>query len=540
VRRSTRARTQPGEWWVANNQANVATPAQEPAEPATYAEAIGGEHAAEWGQAMDEEIQSLAKYETWTLEDLPPGAKAIPVKWVYKVKKDATGNIERYKARLVVKGFHQREGIDYTEIYAPVSKYATLRALLAHVAGNDYELHQLDVKTAFLQGELEETVYVQQPPGYEERGDKVCRLHRALYGLKQAPRAWHQRLKAELESNGFTESAADPGLFIGGKALLLVYVDDLLIAAPDAATVDAVKKTLLAAFDARDLGKAEFFLGMRLERQRDARTLKLTQERLAKDLVDKYGLGDAKKKTTPMSVALKLKASDGDPLDRDTYDYASLVGSLLYLSVCTRPDISYAVGVLSKFMANPTTTHWNAAKAVLRYVAGSIDTGITYGGGGNGASDGVYGYCDADYAGDLDTRRSTTGYVFLINGGAVSWASKRQATVAASTTEAEYIAAAAAAKEALWLRTLLRELGASQQTVSIYADNQSAMKVISNPITSARSKHIDVAHHLVRERAARGEVAFTYIPTAEMVADALTKALPEPKHTFCSKGMGVW
>jgi len=506
-------------------------------EPKGYREAVNSTEADRWRDAMQEEIGALLDNGTWELVPTPAGTKVIPNSWVYKLKKLPDGSIERFKARLVVKGFHQREGVDFNEIYAPVSKYATLRALLACVAGQDWELHQLDVRTAFLQGELEEEVYVQQPPGYEERGGKVCRLRRALYGLKQAPRAWHQRLKKELESNGFIESAADPGLFIGGKALLLVYVDDLLIAAPDAATVDAVKKTLLAAFDARDLGSAEYFLGMRIERRRAARTLKLTQERLATELVEKYGLADGKKKTTPMSVALKLRAGIGEPLDRGSYDYASLVGSLLYLSVCTRPDIAFAVGVLSKFMANPTTAHWHAAKAVLRYVAGSIGTGITYGGGGTGGD--AHGYCDADYAGDMDTRRSTTAYVFLINGGAVSWASRRQATVAASTTEAEYMAAAAAAKEALWLRTLLRELGAPHKVINIYADNQSAIKVINNPITSARSKHIDVAYHFVRERAARGEIAFTYIPTAEMVADALTKALPEPKHTFCCKGMGV-
>jgi hypothetical protein len=408
------------------------------------------------------------------------------------------------------------------------------------VAAEDLELHQLDIKTAFLNGTLEEDVYVQQPPGYEVGGKNVvCHLKRALYGLRQAPRAWHQRLKAELESYDFIESKADPGLYIwydanGTTAYILVYVDDLLVAAQDLDVVTTIKSKIMTSFEARDLGEAKTFLGMNITRDRINRTLKLDQERMTTQLISKYGLSDAKTKNIPLSPSIKLSKDEGEPLSTTDYDYGNLIGSLLYLSVCTRPDIAQAVGVLSKYMATPTTVHWHAANDVLRYLAGTKSYGINYG----DASE-IQGYCDADYAGDLDTRRSTTGYIFTLNGGAISWSSRRQPTVAASTTEAEYMSAAYAVKEALWLRTLLADLKIDTRTIPIHADNQSAIKLLKNPISSLRSKHIDVIYHFARERVARKDVTFKYVKTENMVADILTKAIPAFKFAFCRASMGV-
>ena len=253
------------------------------------------------------------------------------------------------------------------------------------------------------------------------------------------------------------------------------------------------------------------------------------------DLLTEYKLDDGKPRLVPLSPSVTLARGEGEPLDTNAYPYSKLVGSLLYLSVCTRPDISYAVGALSRYMSCPTTVHWQAALGVLRYLSGTRDQGITF----RGSGDTLLGYCDSDYAGDIDTRRSTTGYAFILNGAAISWSSKRQPTVAASTTEAEYMAAAAAVKEALWLRTLLTELDFKIDCVNINADNQGAIKLLKNPVSSIRSKHIDVVHHFARERVLRGEVAFHYIATDKMIADALTKALPETKHTFCKVSMGV-
>ncbi len=528
-----RERRQPSEWY------KVILAQVEYREPTTYEEALASEDAEEWRRAMDEEIASLHANGTWTLEELPDGIKPIPVKWVFKIKRDASGGVERYKARLVAKGFAQREGIDFNEVYAPVSKHTTLRALLSEVATEDLELHQLDVKTAFLNGELEEDIYMVQPPGYVEGGSRMaCHLRRALYGLRQAPRAWHTRLKKELEDIGFAASEADPGLYTKktktDQVYLLVYVDDILIAAKDIKLVEETKTALLTSFEARDMGDAHIFVGYEIERDRGARRLKIVQRRMASELVTKYGLADGKTKTTPMSTATKLTSSKTDLLDKERFGYAELVGSLLYLSVCTRPDIAYAVGVLARFMSKPSTAHWLAAKAVVRYLAGTTDYGIVF-----GKEESLHGFCDADYGGDIDTRRSTTGYVFMLNGGVISWSSRLQATVAVSTAEAEYMAAAQAVKEALWLRKLMVDLDLGKATVHLFGDNQSALKLLKNPIASVRSKHIDIAYHFARERVARKEVSFDYCKTEDMTADIMTKALPETKFHKCLVLMGV-
>ena len=236
-----------------------------------------------------------------------------------------------------------------------------------------------------------------------------------------------------------------------------------------------------------------------------------------------------------MVVGIKLSKDDGEPLDTSVYPYATLVGALLFLSITTRPDIAFSVGVLSRFMSCPTTAHWTAAKGVLRYLVDKADMGITF----RGSDTTIYGFCDADYAADVDTRRSTTGYVFMLNGGAITWSSKRQPTVAASTTEAEYMAAGSACKEALWLRKLAKDLGLNAGAITIGSDNQGAIKLLRNPVTSMRSKHIDVVHHFTRERVSRGEINYHYVNTNDMIADALTKPLPPTKFIACRNGMGM-
>jgi hypothetical protein len=488
---------------------------------------------------MDEEMASLMTNNTWELEELPDHIKPIPVRWVYKIKRDAKGNIERYKARLVAKGFKQREGIDFNEVYAPVSKHTSLRTLLAIVAAEDLELHQLDIKTAFLNGELEEDIWMEQPPGYEIGGRKMaCHLKKALYGLRQAPRAWHSKLKEQLEHMGICATEADPSLFTlhhkTDITYLLVYVDDILIAGKDMAVINDIKSNLSSIFDVRDLGEAAFFLGMEINRNRDNHTLSLTQARATHALLDKYNMKATKTKATPLSSSTRLVKGDNDK-DRTSQPYSELIGSLLYLSICTRPDISQAVGALSRYMSNATDAHWTSAKGVLKYLAGTTTTGINFGDG----DPKIIGYCDADYAGDLDTRRSTTGYVFMLHGGAISWSSRLQPTVAASTTEAEYMAAAAAVKEALWLRKLSSDMDLSSDIINIYCDNQATLSLLKNPTSSARSKHIDVLHHFARERVSRQEVSFSYISTDNNVADNFTKPLGDNKFLTSRTGMGV-
>ncbi|KAJ9512226.1 hypothetical protein QJQ45_012781 [Haematococcus lacustris] len=372
-----------------------------------------------------------------------------------------SGAIEKFKARLVAKGYMQVSGVDVGDVYAPVSKHTTLRTLLAKAAAEDMEVHQVDVDAAFLNGQLEpnEIIYVQQPEGFVEGSHNiVCKLQKALYGLRQAPRAWHARLKQVLEGMGFRASESDPALFTmqrqAGMVYLLVYVDDCLICTEkgDTDSLNYVKQQLSAVFGIKNLGDTKWFLGMKVTRDRNLGTLKLDQQQYVHELLNTYGMTAAHSKSVPMAPAVKLE-KEGVALDTSEHSYSGLVGSLLYLSCCTRPDITYAVGALARYMSAPTQQHWTAARAILSYLKGTADQGLVFGEAAE-----LQGYCDADYAGDKDTARSTTGYVFAMNGAAISWSSRLQPTVAMSTAEAEYMAASSAVKEGLWLRKLMQDL----------------------------------------------------------------------------------
>ncbi|KAJ9507214.1 hypothetical protein QJQ45_004776 [Haematococcus lacustris] len=510
----------------------------------TVAEALAGPMADLWIEAMNAELASLHANQTWCLEERPANARVLPTKWVLKVKRDAAGNIEKLKARLVAKGFYQQSGVDVGDVYAPVSKHTTLRTLLAKAAAEDMEIHQLDFETAFLNGKLEpgEVIYVQQPEGFEEGStNTVCRLQKALYGLRQAPRAWHARLCEELLSMGFKASEADPALFTlqlsTGMVYLLVYVDDCLLCTQqgDTAGLAYVKKQLSSAFKLKDLGEARWFLGMQLTRDRAEGTIKLDQHKFIQELVTAHSKSAAHSKPLPMAPAVKL-VREGDALDTTLHHYSALVGSLLYLTCCTRPDIAFAVGALARHMSAPTKQHWAAACSVLCYLKGTADQGLLFGG-----VSGLQGFSDADYAGDKDTARSTTGYIFTLNGGAISWSSRLQPTVAVSTAEAEYMAASSAAKEALWLRKLMRDLQLDASCVHLGCDNQAAIQLLHNPMATSRAKHIDAHHHFVRERISRAQWLSLaalrpvhLVDDAPLEADSWTQTLRNNTHTIAA------
>jgi hypothetical protein len=364
------------------------------------------------------------------------------------------------------------------------------------------------------------------------------RLKKSLYGLKQAPRAWYLRLSAEMQRIGFSPSTADPALFCrkdpGKETYTVVWVDDSLVIGTSAA-VEETKEALAAVFDIRDLGDANFFLGMEIERNRSDKTITLTQKRSIKNLLAEHGMTGAKARATPMSPAEK-PTREGEELDVSAFPYSRLIGSLLYIANCTRPDISQAVGVLSRFMRRPTRDHWKMARAVLSYLAGTPEVGLSLD-GTKGLE--LKGFCDADYAGDINTRRSTTGYVFTLGGVAVLWASKCQPTVACSTVEAEYMAAAFTTKEALWLKKLFADLNIECGSVQIGCDNQGAIQLSKHPIASPRSKHIDVNHHFVRERIMRREIEFKYVSTERQAADSLTKPVSADKFEICCNLIGL-
>ncbi|GLI65929.1 hypothetical protein VaNZ11_009594, partial [Volvox africanus] len=404
---------------------------------------------------------------------------------------------------------------------------------------------QLDVKTAFLNGDLEEEIYTVQPPGFESGGPGlVCRLHKALYGLRQASRAWNKTLHEKLIQMGFEVSNADPSLYIrrdlDGQicTYLLVYVDDVLIASHDEQTVLEVKEEIKQLYECRDMGEAEVFLGLVIKRDRETRTLTVSQEHMIHELIERYGMVNADPRSIPMSPGtILMRAADGEVLDRSQYPYIELVGSLMYITNCTRPDIAQAVGVLTRHMSAPTEQHWRAAKAVVRFLLATPQCGIVF--GGERVEEGLIGYTDSDYAGCIESRKSTGGYVFTLHGGSVSWSSRLQRTVTSSTMEAEYVAASEATKEALWLRLLLSELGYSLRPTTINCDSQSAIKITKNPVISGKSKHIAVRYHMVREQVARGAVVMEDCRSDDMVADILTKPLPLEKFAKHQKSMGV-
>ncbi|KAL1582041.1 hypothetical protein WHR41_09299 [Cladosporium halotolerans] len=497
-------------------------------EPKTYAEAIEGPEESLWRDAMDDEMLSHAENQTWDVVDLPPGQKVLSGKWVYRLKRGPEGEIKRHKGRWVVRGFEQREGIDYDEVFAAVVKPASFRPIFALAAVNDLEIEQMDVKTAFLHGKIEETIYVKMPTGYAQDG-KVCRLNKGLYGLKQAPRMWYETLRVFLESRGFSRTEADHSVFVTQRGMrglvVVVYVDDLLIVGKDRRAIQDLKGALHRRFSMTDLGPVGHYLGMVVTRDRVAGTITLTQTGYVGKVLKEFGMDDAKPAATPMETG-------GAPLEKQLTEtatpmevvrYQSAVGSLMYLMTATRPDIAFAVSMVSRFAQSPSDSHWKAVKRIMRYLRGTASRGVTLGGG----SAKLTGYSDADWGGDHATRRSTSGYIFMMGGGPISWCSKRQATVALSSCEAEYIALTQATKEAVWLRLLLTELGVPDaEPTRILADNQGAMALAKNPEFHTRTKHIDIQYHFVRQEVGRKRVQLEFVGSEDMLADCLTKALP--------------
>ena len=432
-------------------------------EPSSYKEAVRSHEKDRWLRAMQEEIDSLYKNHTWILVLRPKHQKCIGCKWVYKKKIEAFKNNEvRYKARPVVKGFTQREGINYNEIFSHVVKHSSIRILLAIVAHKDWELQQMDVKTAFLNRELEEKIYMEQPEGFVKKGeeDNVCLLKRSLYGLRQSSRQWYIRFDEFIQRIGFEKSLYDSCVFIKKRkgtaaAYLLLYVDDMLIAAATLSEIQDIKNELESEFDMKDLGNAKRILGMDIIRNRKENKLWLTQKEYINKLLEKFQMKFSKSVTIPLSQQFKLSVDQSPKTEEQREEmlkipYASIVGSIMYTMVCSRPDISHAISVISRSMGDPGIEHWHGLKWILKYLRGTTDYSILFDGGQKSGDEALLGYCDSDFAVSQDTRKSQSGYVFCLYGSAVSWKSNLQSMVALSTTEAEYIAMTEAVKESFW------------------------------------------------------------------------------------------
>lgn len=491
-------------------------------EPTSFQEAMKSSNKNDWVLAMEEELESLARNKTWIMVYPPDGQKLVDNKWVYKVKYNLDGSLKQFKARLVAKGFTQKYGVDYEEVFSPVVKFSSIRAILSIVATRKMTIRQFDVKTAFLYGDLEEQVYMRQPEGFDDKSGKVCKLMKSLYGLKQSSRCWNKKFTKFIKENQLIQSVADPCVFTSeDKTLILaLYVDDGLIAATSEDKIRDVISQLSKYFEMKFF-RAECFLGLEIERYDDG-SISLHQTNYSRKIISRFNMDDCKTVTTPLDVN---QVAEVFADSRDTkFPYRESVGSLIYLAIATRPDISFAVGVVSRFLDNPTSAHVNNVKRIFKYLKSTINYGI-YVTSNNPIK--LLGYSDADYAADKETRRSTSGFVFFYNGNIISWGSERQRSVALSTTESEYIAACVAVKELIWFQRLIEELTGSKIETEFNMDNQSAIRLIKNPEFHKRTKHIDVRYHFIREKFEARMFSLRYVTSDEQLADIFTKPLPK-------------
>lgn len=504
-------------------------------DPTTYEEVLTRPDKDLWIRAMDEEYQSLQDNNTWELCDLPKDRKAIKNKWVYKTKKDENGQITRYKARLVIKGCSQKYGVDYDEIFSPVVRYASIRYLMALSVKYDLDIDQMDAVTAFLQGELNsEVIYMCQPPGFHNNSSQVCRLNRALYGLKQSSRVWNKKLDAALKKFGFQQSELDPCVYYSfdksNVLIVTIYVDDFIIFSNNSKMKADFKAYLNQTFKMKDMGSAQYCLGIKIDRDRKDGRLYLSQKQYILDILSKFKMEECKPVQTPMEFGLKLsKAQSPQSEEEREYmkdiPYREAVGCLMYLAQISRPDIYHVVHKLSQFNTNPGKAHWLYVKRIFRYLKGTIDMKLTYYAEGNQS---IVGYSDADWGGCVESGRSTSGYVFTLMGGPISWSSKKQTCVSTSSCQSEYVALAHANQEAQWWHMLQEEIDA-KSSITMYVDNQSAISLASENFFHAKTKHINIKYHFVRQSVVDGTIQVKYIPTEEQAADMMTKVLPITK-----------
>ena len=494
-------------------------------------------------RAVHEEMESLQKNRTWKLVDLPKENRVISCKWIFKRKEGIPGvEAPRFKARLVARGFTQVEGVDYNEIFSLVVKHCSIRILLAIVNQFDLELEQIDVKTAFLHGDLEEIIYMQQPEGFSEEEGKVCLLKKSLYGLKQSPRMWYKRFDDFLLRSGFSRCRYDSCVYVLKRKqkcilYLLLYVDDILLASSSKEEIKIFKGKLNSEFEMKDLGLAKRILGMDIIRNRKEGELFLSQGSYLKKVVERFRMHESKPVSTPLGSFTKLSSTQAPETEEErirmeSVPYASGVGSVMYGMVCSRPDLAHAISLVSRFMANPGQAHWNALKWLFRYLNGSLGNGLRFKKSAQGR-EALAGYVDADFAGCVDTRKSTTGYVFTLYGTAVTWKANLQSVVSLSTTEAEYIALTEAVKEGSWLRGLIGDLGIHQPRVTIHCDSQSAIHLANHQTYHERTKHIDVRFHFIRDVIESKKVQVQKIATEDNPADMMTKSLPGSKFKHC-------
>ncbi|CAI7906372.1 unnamed protein product, partial [Closterium sp. NIES-54] len=522
------------------------SPVEMPGEPATLKEALESSDAKEWKKAMESELKSIEENGTWELVELSEGRKAITSKWLFKIKSDADGKIERYKSRLVAKGYQQKEKVDYKELFASVVKPTTLRTLLAGAAIKGWVVKQMDVTTAFLNGVLEEEIFMVQPEGFDDGNGRVLRLKKALYGLNQAPRQWYLKLRGVLEEIGFTPSTADHSLFMLGegeqRSFMVVYVDDILIFSPSSDLVTEVMMKLQDKFKCKALGDVSFYLGLHIERDMEKRCMRVHQRKYLEALAANFGQSEGHV-ATPFPSGFKcVKGPEEESVgEEERRRFHSLVGSLMYAAVNTRPDVAFATGQLARVVQCPNEEQVAAGMMVAKYLGQTATVGLQFSAAAQRRQKGMDGvepgrlfltaFSDASYASEPEDITSVGGFICCVGGGPTAWESKKQVDQALSSVESEYMALFHAVREIVWQRRLLAELGEEQQgPTPLYCDSQGAIALAQNPVLHGLTKHMRVKWHRTRSMVAVGEVELHHVKTTGQPADMMTKRLVEQQH----------
>lgn len=526
-RRSTRVKKLPSRWGHSTALATVI-----PENDLTFTSATKGEESESWKAAIESEYQSHKTNKSWILVPRSEAKNILTCRWVFKRKDQLSEKgtwYIRYKARLVARGFQQKHGIDYEETYAPVVAFSSLRMFFAICSSLGVEIDLMDVVTAFLNGDLIEKIYMEQPEGYISKShpDHVCLLLKSIYGLKQASRQWNAKIHSFLVTDlGFKSAPNEPCLFILKTStyiiIITLYVDDLLIASTSETAMAKLKSQLSEKFMMNDCGRAKRCIGLEIDNKPQMNTVFISQEHYTLKMLDRFGMTESKPVHTPMEQHISDDELQGEQIDATLY--RSAIGSLMYLAVGTRPDISFAVCRLAQFCESPTTKLWIRVKRIMRYLRGTYKLGIRYMGDEELE---LIGYSDSDWAGCKLSRKSTSGNVFLMGSGAISWKTKKQTCVAASSSEAEYIALSTAVKEAIWLQGLYKSIvpHPGRFPILINVDNQGSIAMAKNVASGTRTKHIDIQYHFARDALARNLYAIEYIPTSKMLADIFTKPL---------------
>jgi len=487
---------------------------------------------------MQEELNQFVRNDVWTLVPQPKSQTIIGTKWVFRNKMDENGIVSRNKARLVAQGYNQQEVIDYDETFAPVARLESIRILLAYACAHNFKLFQMDVKSAFLNGVINEEVYVAQPPGFIdfEKLNHVYKLKKALYGLKQAPKAWYDRLKTFLVDHKYTMGLVDNTLFTKKKdshiIIVQIYVDDIIFGSTCQELCVDFSKIMHDEFEMSMMGELNFFLGLQIKQLEYG--IFFNQSKYIKDMLKKFGLEDSKPIKTPMSTETKL-TKDEESESVDSTKYRGMIGSLLYLTA-SRPDIMFSVCLCARFQEDPKTTHLEAVKRIFRYIKGTTHLGLWY---PKGTGIDTIVYADSDHAGDYVDRKSTSGICTFVGHCLTSWFSKKQTALAISTTEAEYVSAGKACQQALWMKQALVDYGIQLNDITILCDNKGAIDLSKNPVQHARTKHIEIRHHFLRDNVQKGNISIEKVSSEDNITDILTKPLKREPFNLLRLGLGL-